>query len=84
MEGARKRRRPTRHGHDTSLRARKRTPDDRVLGSVGELAYVRPALTTVAVDRERQGREAVRRLLAVLRGEPSSGRSRRPNVGTAA
>ncbi|WP_376772885.1 substrate-binding domain-containing protein [Streptomyces himalayensis] len=38
----------------------------------------------VAVDRERQGREAVRRLLAVLRGEPSSGRWRRPSVGTAA
>ncbi|OAH12337.1 LacI family DNA-binding transcriptional regulator [Streptomyces jeddahensis] len=30
----------------------------------------RPTLTTVAVDRERQGREAVRRLLALLRGEP--------------
>ncbi|MER5183063.1 LacI family DNA-binding transcriptional regulator [Streptomyces sp. NPDC002896] len=30
----------------------------------------RPTLTTVAVDRERQGREAVRRLLALLNGEP--------------
>jgi LacI family transcriptional regulator, repressor for deo operon, udp, cdd, tsx, nupC, and nupG len=35
--------------------------------------YFRPTLTTVSVDRERQGRQAVRRLLAVLRGEPSIG-----------
>ncbi|MDT0270197.1 LacI family DNA-binding transcriptional regulator [Streptomyces sp. DSM 44915] len=31
--------------------------------------FFRPSLTTVAVDRERQGRDAVHRLLAVLRGE---------------
>ena len=32
--------------------------------------YFRPSLTTIAVDRERQGREAVHRLLAMVRGEP--------------
>ncbi|MBM7077060.1 LacI family DNA-binding transcriptional regulator [Micromonospora humida] len=31
--------------------------------------YTRPTLSTVSVDRERQGREAMRRLLALLRGE---------------
>ncbi|GLH99368.1 LacI family DNA-binding transcriptional regulator [Phytohabitans aurantiacus] len=31
--------------------------------------YLRPALSTVSVDRERQGREAALRLLAILRGE---------------
>ncbi|ONK15981.1 LacI family DNA-binding transcriptional regulator [Streptomyces sp. MP131-18] len=35
--------------------------------------FFRPSLTTIAVDRERQGREAVRRLLALLRGEPAIG-----------
>lgn len=31
--------------------------------------YLRPALSTVSLDRERQGREAALRLLAILRGE---------------
>ncbi|SCF00390.1 transcriptional regulator, LacI family [Micromonospora haikouensis] len=31
--------------------------------------YMRPALSTVRVDRERQGREVMLRLLALLRGE---------------
>ncbi|NGN62366.1 LacI family transcriptional regulator [Streptomyces sp. A7024] len=35
--------------------------------------YYRPTLTTVSVNRERQGRQAVRRLLAQLRGEPPVG-----------
>jgi len=35
--------------------------------------YFRPTLTTVSVNRERQGRHTVRRLLALLRGEPSVG-----------
>ncbi|MGW7352907.1 LacI family DNA-binding transcriptional regulator [Streptomyces sp. NPDC054784] len=53
-----------------------RTPDDvSVCGwddwEVGR--YFRPTLTTVAVDRELQGRHTVRRLLAVLRGEPPVG-----------
>lgn len=38
--------------------------DDEEIGQ-----YTRPALSTVNVDRERQGREAMRRLLALLRGE---------------
>ncbi|RBM12701.1 LacI family DNA-binding transcriptional regulator [Streptomyces sp. PT12] len=33
--------------------------------------YFRPRLTTISVDRERQGRQAVRQLLALLRGETS-------------
>ncbi|MDT0446227.1 LacI family DNA-binding transcriptional regulator [Streptomyces johnsoniae] len=35
--------------------------------------YFRPTLSTVSVDQERQGREAVRRLLGLLRGEPPTG-----------
>ncbi|RKN38984.1 LacI family DNA-binding transcriptional regulator [Streptomyces hoynatensis] len=35
--------------------------------------FFRPSLTTISEDRERQGREAVRRLLALLRGEPDFG-----------
>ncbi|MDG9674732.1 substrate-binding domain-containing protein [Micromonospora sp. DH14] len=31
--------------------------------------FMRPALSTVSIDRERQGREAMGRLLALLRGE---------------
>lgn len=38
--------------------------DDQEIGR-----YFRPSLTTIRVDRERQGRDAVRRLLALLRGE---------------
>jgi DNA-binding LacI/PurR family transcriptional regulator len=33
--------------------------------------YGSPSLTTVAVDRERQGREAMQRLIAEVRGEPA-------------
>ncbi len=39
--------------------------DDEELGR-----YFRPTLSTVSMDRERQGREAVYRLLGLLRGEP--------------
>ncbi|NUT96477.1 MAG: LacI family DNA-binding transcriptional regulator [Saccharothrix sp.] len=39
--------------------------------------YMLPALSTVRVDRERQGREAALRLLAVLRGETPA-----PALGT--
>lgn len=39
------------------------------LSRAGSRRYLRPALSTVSVDRERQGREAALRLLAVLRGE---------------
>lgn len=42
--------------------------DDWEIGS-----YFRPTLTTVSVDRERQGRQAVRRLLARLNGAPPVG-----------
>jgi len=50
-----------------------RVPED--LSVVGwddeEIArYGSPSLTTVAVDRERQGREAMQRLIAEVRGEP--------------
>jgi LacI family transcriptional regulator, repressor for deo operon, udp, cdd, tsx, nupC, and nupG len=34
--------------------------------------YMRPTLSTVSVDRELQGREAMRRLLALLRGEATA------------
>ncbi|WP_049566883.1 LacI family DNA-binding transcriptional regulator [Nonomuraea sp. SBT364] len=47
--------------------------DDEELGR-----FATPALSTVAVDREAQGREAMARLIAVVRGEatpPPSGRS---------
>ncbi|MFK4084721.1 LacI family DNA-binding transcriptional regulator [Kribbella sp. NPDC020789] len=33
--------------------------------------FATPALSTVAVDREAQGRDAIRRLLAEIRGEPA-------------
>lgn len=39
--------------------------------------YLQPALSTVSVDRERQGREAALRLLAILRGETPA-----PALGT--
>ncbi|NYI07441.1 LacI family DNA-binding transcriptional regulator [Allostreptomyces psammosilenae] len=39
--------------------------DDNALG-----AAMMPSLTTVSVDHERLGRRAIRRLLAVLRGQP--------------
>ena len=35
--------------------------------------FTTPSLSTVAIDRERQGREAMDRLIALIRGtEPSS------------
>ncbi|GAA1329163.1 LacI family DNA-binding transcriptional regulator [Pseudonocardia xinjiangensis] len=51
-----------------------RVPED--LSVIGwdneEIArYGSPSLTTVAVDRERQGREAMQQLIAEVRGEPA-------------
>ncbi|MFD5319232.1 LacI family DNA-binding transcriptional regulator [Streptomyces sp. NPDC127098] len=37
--------------------------------------YLTPRLTTVRVDQQRRGREAVHQLLALLRGEPAPGRA---------
>lgn len=34
--------------------------------------FMRPSLSTVSVDRERQGREAVDRLLTLMRGEAAT------------
>lgn len=42
--------------------------------------FFRPSLTTISEDRERQGREAVRRLLALLRGEPDLGPQEMTNI----
>jgi LacI family transcriptional regulator len=39
--------------------------------------FATPSMSTVAVDREAQGRDAVRRLLAMIRGEPAP----EPQVG---